>query len=115
MQSTLCTNYSKYRNIKKQQEAIADRIVESGLLSQEDETALENKKTGEKVKADYLKLTRTFATYKKKCNSVQESSQGDALEAMSSAVKKMADSLTKPKNTSHGIEKLTVPTWDGKR
>lgn len=105
---------AKYRNVKKQQETIADKIVESGL-SQEEDIALENKKAGEQVKSDYLQVIRKFAAYQKKCNAEQESIHEEALEAMSSAVKKMADSLTKPRNTSHGIEKLTVPTWDGKR
>lgn len=105
---------AKYRNIRKQQESIADKIIELSL-TQEDESFQENKSTGEKVKADYLKITRKYAAYKKKYNAVQETAQEDVLEAMSSAVKKMAESLTKPKQTSHGIEKLTVPSWDGNR
>ena len=77
--------------------------------------SLENKKAGEKVKSDYLHLTQRFAAYQKKCNAIQEPKQNGALTAMTSAVQKMANSLTKPSNMSHGIEKLAMPTWDGKR
>jgi len=55
----------KYRSVKKQQERIADKIVESGL-SHEGDVAIDNKTTGEKVKADYLGVTRKFVAYKKK-------------------------------------------------
>ena len=34
---------------------------------------------------------------------------------MTSAVTKMADVLNSQKNTNHGLEKLTVPNWDGSR
>jgi len=37
------------------------------------------------------------------------------LEAMTSAVTKMAYVLSSQKNTSHGWEKLSVPKWDGIR
>ena len=39
----------------------------------------------------------------------------DALEAMTTAVTKMADVLGSQKTASHGLEKLSVPTWDGNR
>jgi len=34
---------------------------------------------------------------------------------MASAVTKMTDVLSSQKNTNHGLEKLTVPNWDGSR
>ena len=105
---------TKYRSVKKQQETVAEKIIESGF-SQEEDVSLENKKAGEKVKSDYLHLTQRFAAYQKRCNATQEPKQNEALTAMTSAVQKMANSLTKPSNMSHGIEKLAMPTWDGKR
>ena len=34
---------------------------------------------------------------------------------MTTAVTKMADVLGSQKTASHGLEKLSVPTWDGNR
>jgi len=34
---------------------------------------------------------------------------------MTSAVTKMADVLGSQNNVNHGLEKLSVPTWDGSR
>ena len=57
---------AKYRNIKEQQQIIADRIVEDGV-SDDDQTALmSNSDVGEKLKNGYLQLARTFAAYQKK-------------------------------------------------
>ena len=39
----------------------------------------------------------------------------DALKAMTTAVTKMADVLGSQKIASHGLEKLSVLTWDGNR
>ena len=37
------------------------------------------------------------------------------LKAMTSVVTKMADVLSSQKNANHGLEKLSVPTWDSSR
>lgn len=57
----------KHRNIKKQQETIADRIVEDGL-SEDDQMLISNQKVGEKLTNDYLQLAKVYAAYQKKLN-----------------------------------------------
>ena len=37
------------------------------------------------------------------------------LEARTFALTKMADVLSSQEDTNHGLEKLTVPYWDGSR
>ena len=69
----------------------------------------------DKTKADYLKCTESFAVYQKKGNVVKPPFKLEALEEMTSAVTPMADVLGSQKNTNHGLEKLSVPTWDGSR
>ena len=39
----------------------------------------------------------------------------NALDVMAEAVTKMAEVLGPQKNVNHGLEKLSVPTWDGNR
>ena len=56
---------AKYRNIKKQQETIADRIVDDGLL-EDDQMLKSNQKVGEKLTNDYLQLAKVYAAYQKK-------------------------------------------------
>ena len=56
---------TKYRNIKKQQEVIADRIVEEGV-SEGDELLLTNQKVGEGLKDNYFKVAKMYAAYQKK-------------------------------------------------
>ena len=50
---------SKYRAIKKQIEAIADRFVEEGVTS-EDEKITENMKAGEEIKIQYLETLQKY-------------------------------------------------------
>ena len=59
---------AKYRNIKKQQETIADRFVEDSL-GEADQMLKSNSEVGEKIKNDYLQLAKTFAAYQKKLGS----------------------------------------------
>ena len=56
----------KFRSVKKQQETIADSLIEAGLSSGEEMSA--NKQIGDNVKSDYLKCTEKFVVYQKKCN-----------------------------------------------
>lgn len=102
----------KYRSVKKQQEAITDRLIETGST---EEQLKANQQVGDKVRSDFLKYSEIFATYQKACNSQEPALKHDALEAMTTAVTKMADVLGSQKTASHGLEKLSVPTWDGNR
>ena len=102
---------AKYRSVKKQQVTIADRLIEAGQSSRDEMSA--NKQIGDKVKSDYLKCTEKFAIYQKKCNADKKPfTDHEKLEAMTSAITKMADVLGSQKNVNHGLEKLSVPTWD---
>ena len=61
-------------------------------------------------------MHQKFVVYQKKCNPEKKPSNGHVkLEAMASAVTKMADVLNSQKNVNHGLEKLTVPNWDESR
>jgi len=53
---------SKYRAIKKQIEAIADRFVEDGVTS-DDERIAENLKCGDEIKVRYLETLQKYAHY----------------------------------------------------
>ncbi len=106
---------AKYRNIKKQQETIADRIVQDNL-SESDEMLKSNSEVGKKLKDNYLQLTRTFAAYQKTLTSAKSSADNSkSLEAMTSAVTKMAEALKGSKSKTSGLERLPVPSWDGCR
>ena len=98
--------------LKKQQETITDRLIETGYT---EEQLKANQQVGDKVRGDFLKYSEIFATYQKACNSQEPALKHDALEAMTTAVTKMADVLGSQKTASHGLEKLSVPTWDGNR
>ena len=78
---------------------IADRLIEAGLSSGDEMSR--NKQIGDKVKSEYLKCTEKFAVYQKKCSTDKKPF--------------MADVLGSQKNVNHGLEKLSVPTWDGSR
>ena len=98
----------KFRSVKKQQETIADKLIEVDLVT--DEQAIMNQEVGDRVKTDFLKCTETLAIYKKKCEIGKLSLQNETLEAKTSAVTKMADALSSQKKVSHGLEKLLLPT-----
>ena len=101
----------KYRRIKKQQETITDRLIEMGST---EELLKANPQVRDKV--NFLKYSEIYATYQKACNTLQEPLlKHDALKAMTTAVTKMADVLGSQKTAIHGLEKLSVPTWDGNR
>ena len=106
---------TKYRGIKKQQEVIADRLVEDGGTETE-ELLSAAQSIGEKIKADYIQVAKTYAAYMKKLSQSEVTSGGsETLEAMTSAVKKMAETMMSSKSKSSGLERLPVPTWDGRR
>ena len=102
----------KYRSVKEQQETITDRLIETGST---EEQLKANQQIGDKVRGDFLKYSEIFATYQKACTFQEPPLKHDALEAMSTAVTKMADVLGSQKTASHGLKKLSVPTWDGNR
>ena len=106
---------SKYRVVKKQIEAIADRFVDENL-TKEHENVVENSEIGEKIKRNYLDMLQKFANSQKGIIPHQNTSeQTVALEAMTDAVRKMAESLSNNKPKLSGLERLSVPTWDGAR
>jgi len=105
---------AKYKSARKQQVTIADRLLEAGQSSGDEMSA--NKQIGDKAKSDYLKCTEKLAIYQKKCNADKKPfTDHEKLEAMTSAVTKMADVLGSQKNANHSLEKLSVPTWDDSR
>ena len=55
---------SKYRAIKKQIEAIADRFVEDGVTS-EDERIADNLKCGDEIKVRYLVTLQKYVHHQK--------------------------------------------------
>jgi len=69
-----------------------------------------NEQIGDKVKSDYFECTEKKSNAEKK-----PSNDHGKLEAMTSAVTKMADAISTQNNTHHGLEKLTVPNWEGNR
>lgn len=62
---------TRYRHIKKQQEALADGIVEDSG-PEADEMLWSNSDAGRKLKNDHLELVKTFAAHRKKLNSLQK-------------------------------------------
>ena len=100
--------------MKKQQTTIAERLIESGETESAGMSA--NKQIGDQVKSYYFKCSERFVVYQKKCYAEKKPSSDHAkLEAMTFAVTKMADVLSSQNNTNHGLEKLSVPNWDGSR
>lgn len=79
--------------MKKEQSTIAERLIESRETENAKMSA--NKQIGEKVKSDYLKCTKRFAVYQKKCNAEKKPSKDHVkLKAMAFAVTKMANVLS---------------------
>ena len=111
---------SKYRSIQKQTEAIADKLVED-KASPEDERVSSNQLIGKEARAKYLQIARLFAAYQKDQQQppsvpAQAMNNSDAIQAMTIAVKEMAESLRGAKpNSGSGLERLPVPSWDGNR
>ena len=104
---------SKYWNIKKQPELIADRLVEDDNCDEEQLSA--NRKVGESLKDQYLNIAKQFTTYQKKFSPPVPSSNTtpESLETMTVAVTEMAEVLEGTK--SSGLERLSVPICDGSR
>ena len=88
--STIVEMEIKHRSVKKQQETITDRLIETGST---EEQLKANQQVGDKVRGDFLKYSEIFATYQKACNSQEPPLKHDALQAMTTAVTKMADVL----------------------
>ena len=85
---------SRYRNIKKHIEVIADSFVKENI-SVEYERATENLKIGEKIKKNYLAIVQKYANSQKEKLSPQNTSKHTAaLEAMIGAVKTMAERVS---------------------
>ena len=93
LESTFKIIEAKYRNIKKQQEVIADKIVEDGG-SEEDQLLSDNQKVGASLKDNYLKVAKAYAAYQKKLSQPSPPTVNpDTLEAMTSAVTKMTEAM----------------------
>ena len=110
----LCGNFtaeSKYRSVKKRQETIADRLVEQ--VSEESQT--KNQVIGDEAKVNFLKCAEQSVNYQKSFATEKPLFKHEVLEAMALAVTKMTDVLSSQKYASHGLEKLSVPTWDSVR
>ena len=99
---------AKYRSIQKQQEVIADRLVEEGV-DPDDGRVQSNYSTGREAAAKYLQAAKRFAAYQKDYQRPPDQTtskrNADALEAMTSAVKQMVECLmgTKSNNTGGGL------------
>ena len=78
---------SKYRSVKRQQETITDRLNASAP----GELQTKNQEIGDEAKANFLKCTEQFAIYQKSFAAEKPPFKHEALEAMTSAVTKMAD------------------------
>jgi len=76
---------SKYRAIKKQIEAIADRFVEDGDTS-EDDRITENLKSGEEIKVRYLEILQKHAHYQKELSASQPQNTSDSTEVLGAVV-----------------------------
>ena len=63
LESTFKIIEAKYRNIKQQQELIADKIIEDGV-SEAEQLISANQKVGESIKNEYLKVAKTSKTPK---------------------------------------------------
>jgi hypothetical protein len=113
---------SKYRAFKKQIEVIADKIIDNQIQS-DDPLVISNNEASIKAKNDYLKCTQSFAACQRNLLDVktklQTHDQGyvtEHLENVNIALQKMVDVLdSKSKSQNHGLEKLSVPIWDGDR
>ena len=64
LESTFNEIETKYRNIKKQQEIIADKIVEEAV-EETDEFLSTNQTIGQNLKDEYLKVAKAYAAYQK--------------------------------------------------
>ena len=103
---------SKYRRVKKQQETFTDRLIESAT----GELQAKNQVIGDEAKANFLKCAEHFAIYQKSFATEKPLFKHEALEAMTLAViTKTTDVLSSQKYASHGLGKLSVPTWYGVR
>ena len=97
---------AKYRNIKKQQELIADKIIEDGVSEAEQSLSANQ----------YLKVAKIFGAYQKHLSQpTSPTVNPNSLEAMTSALTKMAEAMQGPKLVANGLERLPVLNWDGSR
>ena len=61
-----------------------------------------------------LKLANTFAAHQKYLSQpTSPTVNPNSLEAMTSAVTKIAEAMQGPKSAANGLERLPVPNWDG--
>ena len=97
----------KHISVKEQQKTITDKLIETWST---EEQLNANQQVEASVRVDFLKSSEIFVSCQKACNFEKSSLKHDALEAMTTAVTKMADVLGSQKIASHGLEKLSVPT-----
>ena len=92
----------KYRSVKKQQEAIAEKLCEANTEGAE-ELMKASRELGEKVKVDFLHCSEKFATYQKAWNVKKSSVEHNALDVMAEAVTKVTEVLGSQKNPNQGL------------
>lgn len=94
---------------------IADKLVEDGEC--DEQQLLANRNVGESLNNQCLNISKQFAAYLKKSFPpvVFNNTTPDSLTAMTSLVSKMADVLQSIKSSLSGLERLSVPTYDGSR
>ena len=97
----------KHISVKEQQKTITDKLIKTWST---EEQLKANQQVEASVRVDCLKSSEIFASCQKACNFEKSSLKHDALEAMTTAVTKMADVLGSQKIASHGLEKLSAPT-----
>ena len=97
-------------------ETIADLFVQEKVTS-EDERIANNLKSGDEIKQRYSETLQEYASYEKEVNSPQLQVITDSTTVLGevvSAEKEMAQKMVaKPKVS--GLERLSVPSWDGPR
>ena len=104
----------RYRAIKKQLEVIADKGLETGIDS-DDKLLMENCQIGNTIKEQFLAITKGYVAYQKLKGSNQTNNE-EGLKEMNSTLQKMVETLgARNSDKGHGLEKLSVPTWDGRR
>ena len=73
------------------------KVIESKASEESESSSDDNKKIDDRVKTNFLNCTKSFAQYQKKHVERSEPLKHDAICAMTSAVKQMAEGLSSTK------------------
>ena len=89
-------------------------MSKDGVTSEDDRIA-KNLKCGDEIKVRYLETLQKYVHYQKELSAPQLQNTSDSTKffgAVAKAVKEIAQNMaTKPKVS--GLERLSVPSWDG--